>query len=208
MDQVVLVAFERNSVRTELGGLVVSVPEIRADHADLAVGRPGLPNIERTLRVGGMVLFETPDDGVFEVRLTATRTQDTHPWSKQAVLLISRVSPRLGITGGFVEIDPSNDPFTPDELGRIGRSLDDVRAEMKKSSDETTEQLDLVLRKLDEIQTAASRLGRKDWLGFLVGSLTSLVVKAALAPAASKTLFLAASSALAWLVGGALRLLE
>ena len=101
MDQERVVVNERDSAQTELGGLIVSAVHTFSDRVDLVVGRPGLPNIETTLRVGGTVLFETPDEGIFEVRVFSMT-------SVSATLLISHVSPHPGIAGGLVDQEPSN----------------------------------------------------------------------------------------------------
>src|SRR5712692_1993410 len=107
---------EHNSVHVKLGGLIISALRTSSEGVDVVVGRPGLPNIEKSLTTGGAVLFETPDAGLFEVRLLAG-------YATQAEFLISQISPRQGIAGGLVDQDASNSPFTPSELARIADSL-------------------------------------------------------------------------------------
>jgi hypothetical protein len=197
-DQVVVP--EHNSVQVKLGGLIISALRTTSDSVDVVVGRPGLPNIEKTLRTGGAVLFETPDDGLFEVRLLAGSVN-------QAKLLISHISPSPGIAGGFVDQDHSNSPFTAAELARIADSLQRIRLALSERPDVTPEQLDFISRKLSEMQGASERLGRKDWMNLAVGTLTSIIVTAALDRGVGKALLQAAGTALSWLFQMPLQLL-
>ena len=195
-----VIVHEHNSVQAKLGGLIISALRTTSDHVDLVVGRPGLPNLESSLRIGGAVLFETPDDGLFEVRLLAGSVT-------QAEFLISHISPRRGIAGGFVDQDLSNSPFTPAELAKIADSLHRIRLSLSERPDVTPEQMDLISRKLDEMRAASERLGRKDWMNLAVGTLTNIVVTAALGHEIAKALFQAAGKALSWLFGMPLELL-
>ena len=103
--------------------------------------------------------------------------------------------------------DPNNSPFSAAELLKIRDSLQLIRVAMSERPDVTPEQLDLISRKLDEMQASSERLGRKDWMNLAVGTLTGIVVNAALGPDIGKILFQAAGAALSWLIGNTLRLL-
>jgi hypothetical protein len=201
MDQERIVVKERDSTESDLGSLIVSGLETYSDRVSFVVGRPGLPNIQSTLRVGGAVFFETPDEGIFEVRVLSTKPDS-------ATLLISHVSPRPGIAGGLVNQDPDNSPFMPDELSRIAADLEQVRLAISGRSDVTPEQLEYISRKLDEMRSASERLGRKDWMNLAVGTLTSVIVTTALDPTVARALIAAAGTALSWLFGGSLKLLQ
>jgi hypothetical protein len=190
-----------SSERFSLGRLIVSVRESDNDAALLILGRPGFPNVERRLRVGDVALFETPDQGLLEVRLMSSH-------SGAARVLVTRISPRRGIAAGFTDIDPANAPFEPDELARIRESLDQVRQSVQRGGDLRPEQFDYLSRKLDEMSEAAERLGRKDWMNLAIGTLTGVVISAALDTPAAKLLFQAADSALSWLFAGTLKLLQ
>jgi hypothetical protein len=74
-DQERATAFNKGSACFELGGLIVTAAEIdyKEGKVRLVVGRPGFPNVTRTLEAGGAILFETPDDGVIEVRVLRFR---------------------------------------------------------------------------------------------------------------------------------------
>jgi len=200
MRQERIVVMEHSSAQAELGGLIISAHRTLSSQVELVIGRPGLPNIEKTLGTGGAVLFETPDDGLFEVRVLSTSLA-------QAGLLVSHVSPRPGIAGGLVDQDATNSPFTPTELARIADSLHRTRLSLSERRDITPEQMDLISRKLDEMQAASERLGRKDWMNLAVGTLTSIIVTAALDRGVAKALLQAAGTALSWLFGTPLQLL-
>jgi len=201
MQQEQLIVHDRDSSQAELGRLVISARETSVSVVELVVGRPGLPNTEKRLRVGEAVLFETPDDGVLEVRVIQT----TGNWAK---ILITQVSPRPGIAGGLVSDDPNNSPFTPDELVQVRGSIQRIKLVMSSRPELPPEQFDFISRKLDEMQEASERLGRKDWMNLAIGTLTSTIVTAALSTDTARTLFHAANSALAWLFNDALKMLR
>lgn len=144
---------ERNSTQAELGGIIVSVVQTLGDRATIVVGHPGLPNIERMLHVGGALLFET-SDGLFEVRVMSIS-------GSEVAMLLTYVSPQPGIAGGFVDQDQSNSPFTPSELVEIAKSLQHIRLIMSERSDVAPEKLDFISRKLDEMQAASERFGKR-----------------------------------------------
>jgi hypothetical protein len=170
---------ERNSTQAKMGGLIVSVVQIHYQGARLVVGRPGLPNVESTFSTGGALLYETPD-GLFEIRLMSTAAGD------QVMVLLSQVSPRPGITGGFVDQDSNNAPFTPPELVRIAASLEQIRLAMSERPDVRPEQLDFIARKLDDMRAASERLGRKDWMNLALGTMTSVIITGAFTPNAGR----------------------
>jgi len=197
---------------TTLGQLVVSAPQVGNSSVDLVVGRIGFPSVERTLHVGGTVLYETPDDGLIELRVVRIQFGVVgsllgNQFVNEATVLVSQVSPHGGLVAGFTTEDASNAPFEPQELDRLRHSLEQARQTVAQSANLTSAQLDFVTRKLEEMAHAASRLGRKDWLNLAVGTLTNVVVTAALSSDAARCLFQAVSSALSWLSAGTLKLL-
>ena len=187
---------EKRSVRTNLGGLIVSVIDVDSREVQCVVGRVGFPSVERTLKVGGAVLFETPDEGLFEVRLMHINYYGS---PESAEFLVSRVTPQRGIAAGFTEHDASNMPFDDKEVKRIAASLREVGDGVRARSDVRPEQMDFVIRKLDEMSDAATRLGRRDWANLAVGTLANVIVTAALNSDAGKFLFQAMATSLAWL---------
>ncbi|WP_319406140.1 hypothetical protein [uncultured Desulfosarcina sp.] len=201
MKQETVVIKEGNSERLESTNIIISVRHTYGSKSEIVVGSPGLPNVNEEFLVGDALLFETPNDGVFELRALSMDTQ-------QIEILISQVSPRLGIVGGFVDDDPNNTPFTPDELGKISESIKKLSADIKKTQKFTSEQLNLIDRKLIEIEDASQRLGRKDWINYVAGTLTTVCVSAAFAPDTSKALFKAVNTAFRWLFDNAILLLS
>lgn len=126
----------------------------------------------------------------------------------QASFLISEVSPRRGLAAGFVSSDPYNLPFSRKELTQVSESIVQVKAQLASSDALTEEQLDLVVRKLDEIRAGSERFGRKDWMNWAAGTLTGLCISAAFAPEVTKAIFEAMGSAFLWLFTGAVALLR
>ena len=93
---------QNQSEQTKLGQLIISVRGRTGDEIEFVVGCPGLPNVHKEFfRVGDSVLFETPDDGIIDVRVMAVGA------TIGARFLISQVSPCTGIAGGFVDQDPA-----------------------------------------------------------------------------------------------------
>jgi hypothetical protein len=190
---------ERNSVQSDQTGLIISAVHTFGSHAEIVVGRPGLPNLDADLTVGGAVLFETPN-GVFEVRVMTTS-------ASQVTVLVTHISPRPGIAAGYIDQNPENTPFVREELDQIAASIKEIKMAMSARSDITPEQMRYLAEKLDEMQEASERLGRKDWIGYAIGTFTSIVVTAAFDPSAAKALLQTAGAALSWLFGSGLHLL-
>ncbi|MFZ5772237.1 MAG: hypothetical protein ACOY4W_12465 [Thermodesulfobacteriota bacterium] len=187
---------EKRSVKTNLGGLIVSVIDIYSHEVQCVVGRVGFPSVERTLKVGWTILFETPDEGLLEVRLMHINYYGS---PNSAVFLLSRVTPQRGLAAGFTEQDASNMPFDEKEIMRISVSLGEIGDGVRARSDVSPEQMDFIIRKLDELSDAATRLGRRDWVNLAVGTIANVIVTAALNSDAGKFLFQAMSTSLAWL---------
>jgi hypothetical protein len=198
--QASIIVNEHDSTQSKVGGIIVSAATTSSLEAKLVIGRPGFPNLESMLRVGGAVLFETLD-GLFEIRVMSTN-------SSYVRLLITHLSPRPGIAAGLIDTDQSNALFSAEELRRIASSLDQIRLTMSSRSDVTPEQLEFISRKLDEMRSASERLGRKDWLSLAIGTLTSIIVTAALETTTARALLEAASAGLSWLLGSGIRLLS
>ena len=78
---------------------------------------------------------------------------------------------------------------------------------MANRPDVKPEQFRHLEEKLKEMRSASERLGRKDWVNYAIGTLTSIVVTAAFDPSAAKALLQTAGTALGWLFGGGFRLL-
>ncbi len=177
------------------------------------VGAPGLPGIERIFKVGEAVLFETPNSGLLEVRVyhiiksgDLADARACYPLDLVG-FLISEILPRAGLTAGVKRENFGNESFAATEVARIRGSLEAVQEKFQHRTDVTPEQIDYISRKLDEIADAANRLGRKDWVNLVIGTLTNTVVQAAINSDAGKILFQNVGEALGWLLGQSLKLL-
>jgi hypothetical protein len=202
---------DRGSAHSKFGQLIVSIPELSTHLGtlELTVGRVGYPNVSRKLRAGGALLFETHDEGLFEIRVLSinSSTRKAGKSSNFAECQVSRVAPSIGFRAGYVEHDEANRPFSNDELGQLAASVEAIRSAAHTRTDIAAEQLEFLDRKLDEMAAAASRLGRRDWINLAVGTLTNVVVSAALGSDFARFLFQTASTALQWLFGNTLKLL-
>jgi hypothetical protein len=122
--------------------------------------------------------------------------------------LACRISGRAGIAGGFVEDEGGNTPFEPNERARIAEGFKEVREKVARRADLEPEQKDLICRKLDEMERAAARFGRRDWINLVVGTLTNTIVSAALGSEVGRFLFRAVGDALSWLFSGPVHFLK
>jgi len=200
MKNTILTVKENDSKQVHLANLIVSVRRIVVDSTTIVVGHPGLPNAIEQVKTGDAILYETPNDGVVEIRALSV-----HP--TQVQFLVSQVSPRLGIMGGFIDDDPNNTPFSALELNEIKESIKRIQDDFNQIPDITTEQFKLLERKLIEIEDASTRLGRKDWINYVAGTLTTLCASAAFAPDTTKSLFKTFNVAFRWLFENALVLI-
>lgn len=202
MQQVSIEVQQYRSGSVPFSRLVISVPQVSAfASCDVVIGFPGLPNVKQRLGVGDAVLFETTEDGILEVRAAALH-------GSSAEFIVSQVSPRFGIGAALLTNDPTNLPFAEAERERIAQSISAVKTKLSESGRYTAEQLSLINRKLDEIAAASERLGRKDWLNYVAGSLTGLCISAAFAPDVTRSFFATVNSAFSWLFSNAPALLQ
>lgn len=196
-----VVVYENASGRPDFGSLVISVRGTTSGFCDVVIGYPGLPNVIQRMKNGDAVLYETTEDGILEIRVTALS-------SSLANFLITQVSPRLGLVAGVIDEDPNNLPFDENELAHIANSIVTLKGQLKQSDQFAPEQLSLINRKLDEIQSASQRLGRKDWINYVAGTLTATCISASFAPEVTKNLFTLVNSAFSWLFANAMLLLQ
>lgn len=202
MKQETIYLSERGSAQTGIANLIISARSQHYSCVEIVVGSPGMANITKELYVGDTILFESIDDGILEIRLMSIASGESG-----IRLLVTQISPRPGLRGALIDEDPLNSFFTDDELERIESSINEVKKKLGSLDDIKPEQVDLIDRKLDDIISASSRMGRKDWITFITGTLTNLTISAAFSPAVSKFLFGSVSAALSWLFDNALKLI-
>ena len=192
MKSTTLNIFENSSVQSELGTLIISVRTTYGNHCEVVIGSPGTPNVVQDMKTGDAVLFESPTEGILEVRALNMNTA-------RAEFLVTQVSPRPGLMAGLTDEDPNNLKFTVTERRQIADSLNRVRSEIHKLQNISQEQVDLISRKLDEMNMASERLGRKDWINYVIGTLTSIGISAAFAPDTMRAVFHSVNAAFTWL---------
>lgn len=192
---------EGDSQVSKIGGIVLTVRATHTKRASVVIGRPGLPNSVAELDLGDAKIFETPD-GLFEIRLLRVSGSGS-----LARFLLTEIAPRPGLAAGYVDQDAGNLPFSVADRARLAQSIAAIRLAMSDRIDVSDAQVNFILTKLDEMEVAAERLGRKDWINWALGTLTSVVVTAALDPAAAQALFRAADSALGWVLGASIQLI-
>ena len=202
MKREILTVKNKQSGISEFTSLVVSVREVRSAECDVVIGFPGLPNVSKKMQNGDAVLFETPLEGTVEARMIA------HDYINGVTqFIVSQVSARIGLLGGTSNEDPNNAPFSEAELTRIAASIESAKKDIRRRIKAQPEQLELIERKLTEIQGASERMGRRDWINYVAGSLTSVCISAAFAPEITKAVFGSVNAAFVWLFSNGLLLL-
>ena len=79
------------------------------------------------------------------------------------------------LTGTRYE-DVENTPFTPDEQAEIAEQLREIKEYVKKTYSLSDEQMLSLEAKLEDIQAAAGRIGRKDWQLLFYGVMLTVIV--------------------------------
>ena len=201
MKQSTITVSANSSATVDFAPLVVTLRQVPGPTCEIVVGYPGLKNVTDSMSTGDILLYETPNDGILEVRLMSHA-------GLRAVFLVSQVSPRSpGLALGLLTDDPTNSAFSSDELQKITESIEKLKMHLDITKLFAPEQLRLLADKLVEIEAASQRLGRKDWIMYAAGTLTTICVSAALAPDQTRALFEFANAAFEWLFGTALVLL-
>lgn len=97
--------------------------------------------------------------------------------------------------------DFNNSPFSADEQRRISGAINELREFILSSSSYTESQCQFIEARLQHLEEASKRLGRKDWITLAMGTLTNIVVGVVLAPDAARELLRTAGALLGWIVG-------
>lgn len=131
---------------------------------------------------------------LFREWLVAVRSEYLEPDLWEQTKTDSRlVAPSLDEVG--------NEPFSEEEKKRISASIHELLQFVTKTATHTPAQLEFVATRLQHLEEASHRLGRKDWITLAMGTLTNIVVGVALSPDAAKELLRTAGSLLGWIVG-------
>ena len=107
----------------------------------------------------------------------------------------------------FLQKQPSDNlDFTPEELIKVRESLEDIKAHVLKTYEMTATQRQIVESRFDDMEEAASRMGRKDWLNLVIGNLMGVASTLALTGNDTKDLFGLAALVLKKILGTVLYL--
>jgi hypothetical protein len=85
--------------------------------------------------------------------------------------------------------DSTNTAFTQDEQKQIAAQLQEIKMQLAKRFELTSEQIEQVTEKLDEAEEASKRMGRKDWLIYFLGTISALTIAATVAPGIGEHIF-------------------
>lgn len=105
------------------------------------------------------------------------------------------------LTGARYE-DVENTPFTSDEQAEIAEQIQQIKAFMKEKYSLSEAQMLSLEAKLDDIEAAAGRIGRKDWQLLFLGVIFTAIVSGLLPPEAVRHIFVTALHSLDQLFGG------
>ena len=97
--------------------------------------------------------------------------------------------------------DLENSTFSFAETQRISSAINELREHLITSGAHSESQIEFMTTRLQHLEDASHRLGRKDWVTLAMGTLTNIVVGAALAPEAARELLRTAGALLGWTVG-------
>jgi hypothetical protein len=106
------------------------------------------------------------------------------------------------LIAGIQHADSGNTPFTQDEQIQIAAQLLEIKKQLKTRFELTGEQITQVEKKLDEVAEAGKRMGRKDWLIYLLGTITALIITATVAAGVGEHIFAMVIQALGYLFTG------
>jgi hypothetical protein len=87
------------------------------------------------------------------------------------------------------EQSSDNLPFTQAELPQIRIALEEIKTYVLKTKDLTEAQRNIVNARFSHMEEAATRMGRKDWLSLVVGSLLGVAFNIALNGDSTRDLF-------------------
>jgi len=98
--------------------------------------------------------------------------------------------------------ETGNAPFTESEQRQIAAQFQDIKKYLKEELSLPKEQVLRIEEKLDEVAEASKRMDRKDWLVYLLGTITALIITATVAAPVGEHIFTMAFHGLAHLFTG------
>jgi hypothetical protein len=98
--------------------------------------------------------------------------------------------------------DADNAPFTLEEQEKIASQLREIRELLVRTERLEGERLRAVESRLDYLQEASTRMGRRDWLNIFYGAVFSWALTALVSPDSAREVLIAAAQGLGDLFGG------
>ena len=98
--------------------------------------------------------------------------------------------------------DLDNTQFSAAEQARISLALEQLQSRLAATGEHSAVQLKFIESRLNHLEEASRRLGRKDWITFAMGTLTNIILGAAFSPDAARELLRNAGSLLGWITSG------
>jgi hypothetical protein len=98
--------------------------------------------------------------------------------------------------------DTRNTPFTQAEQEQIVAQLQEIKKQVKEQFALSSEQMEQIEERLDEAAEAATHMGRKDWLIYVLGTITALIITATVEPGVGEHIFAMVIHALGHLFTG------
>jgi hypothetical protein len=105
---------------------------------------------------------------------------------------------------GRVKANIENTPFTEEEKSRIELSLEEFGRQLQEQNLLASDQITLLNDQVRELVEASHRLGRKDWLVFVLGSLVTLAAGAGFSPDVANMVIKLGGESLRWIGGSPL----
>jgi hypothetical protein len=85
--------------------------------------------------------------------------------------------------------ESANTPFTKDEKRQIAARLQEIKKQVREQFELTNEQMGQIEETLDEVVEANTRMGRKDWLIYFLGTITALIITATVTAGVGEHIF-------------------
>lgn len=98
--------------------------------------------------------------------------------------------------------EKANTPFTRDEQGQIAAQVLAIKRQLAEQFELSSEQIAQVDEKLDEVAEAGTRMARKDWLVYFLGTVTALIITATVTAGVGEHIFTMVIHALGHLFTG------
>jgi len=106
------------------------------------------------------------------------------------------------LIAGIQQADSDNTPFTEDEQGKIEARLQAITKQLKEQFELTKEQEERIDEWHDDVVEASTRMGRKDWFIYLLGTVTAVAIAATVPAGAGEHILAMVIHALGYLFTG------